>query len=85
MENIRPVNEPQPVAVEADRLGEPLVIVRGKTRRRVASVQDRWRIDDLWWRQPLSRLYYSVVVDDGMLLTLFHDLVDNTWALQRYE
>lgn len=84
MENIRPVNEPRPVTVEADERGEPVVVVRGKARQRVASVQDRWRIDDLWWRQPLSRMYFEVVLDDGMLLTLFHDLVDDNWSLQRY-
>jgi hypothetical protein len=41
----------------------------------VASVQDRWRLDDEWWRErPISRLYHALVLEDGTLLTVYHDL-----------
>jgi hypothetical protein len=42
----------------------------GKTARRVESVQERWRIDDEWWRESISREYRSVVLDDGRVNTL---------------
>jgi hypothetical protein len=50
----------------------------------VARVQDRWRIDDEWWRaHPISRLYHTVLLSDGSLLTIYHDLIADRWFLQR--
>ncbi|MGQ9674387.1 MAG: hypothetical protein ACUVX1_01800 [Chloroflexota bacterium] len=48
----------------------------------VEEIRDRWRIDDEWWRRPISRLYYQVIMKDGRMLTLFHDLVDSGWFMQ---
>jgi hypothetical protein len=52
--------------------------------RAVRQLQDRWRIDDEWWRErPISRLYYTLLLDDGRLLTVYHDLLAETWFEQR--
>jgi len=49
----------------------------------VARVQDRWRIDDEWWRErPISRLYYTLLLDNGVPLTVYHDLVTDEWFEQ---
>jgi hypothetical protein len=49
--------------------------------RAVQAIQDRWRVDDEWWRErPISRLYYAVLLDNELLLTLFHDLIADTWC-----
>ena len=54
------------------------------TPRTVSRVQDIWRIDDEWWRErPISRLYYLLLLDPDTLLTIFHDLVTDTWYEQR--
>jgi len=51
----------------------------------VAAVQSVWRIEDEWWRdRPISRLYYSLCLEDGPMVTVFKDLVDSTWWEQRY-
>jgi len=55
----------------------------GKTARRVEAVRERWRIDDEWWRQTISRKYRVVVLDDGKVITLYHDLLDRLWYAQR--
>ena len=48
------------------------------------SIQDRWRIDDEWWRErPISRLYYSLLLEDESLVTLYHDLINDKWFEQR--
>ncbi len=81
----RAVNTPVPVRVQADAAGRPLLVQRrGWLRaRRVARVQDIWRIDDEWWRErPVSRLYYTLLLEDGLLLTVYHDLVEDTWYHQ---
>jgi len=49
----------------------------------VLQVRERWRIDDEWWRAPISRLYYQVVMEGGRSLTLYHDLEEDGWYRQQ--
>jgi hypothetical protein len=80
----RPVNVPEPVKVEEDDFGFP-VAVREKRRQAVAAVEDRWRIDDEWWRaEPVTRLYYTVRFTSGQRLVLYKDLHDSCWYKQAY-
>ncbi len=80
----RPVNAPESVRVEEDASGLPLA-VRTKRRQVVAAVEDRWRIDDEWWRsEPVVRLYYTVRLASGQRLVLYKDLNDSGWYRQSY-
>ena len=57
---------------------------QGRNRCRV-TVRSVWRIDDEWWRgEPVSRLYYSVLLETGVVMTIFRDLTTNKWHKQRY-
>lgn len=81
---IRPVNLPEPVSVEENPSGEPLAL---KTTRRQAiiTIEDRWRIDDEWWRrEPVSRLYYAVRLASGQRLVLSKNIIDGGWYRQSY-
>ena len=50
----------------------------------IASIADTWEIHDEWWRgQPIARLYYRVVTQEGRHLTIFRDLVDGQWYRQK--
>jgi hypothetical protein len=50
----------------------------------VAQIQDCWRIDDEWWRErPVVRLYYTLRLEGDVLVTLYHDLITDTWHEQR--
>jgi hypothetical protein len=51
----------------------------------VASVDDRWKVVDEWWRGPdqqIARMYYSLVLENGQRATLFHDLSSEAWYRQ---
>ena len=73
-DTFKPVNLPEPVQVEEDRSGLPLA-VRMPRRQAVTAIEDRWRIDDEWWRsEPVSRLYYAVLFASGQRLVLYKDL-----------
>ena len=79
-----PLARPVTVTVHTDERGEPShVRLPGKTARRVEAVRERWRIDDEWWREPISREYLAVVLDDGRMLTLYQDLSDGLWYAQK--
>jgi hypothetical protein len=64
--------------------GRPAILVERGRRRRIERIQDGWRIDDEWWRDPISRRYYQLVLDDGSLRTVYQDLVDGRWYEQGY-
>lgn len=82
---LRPLREPRPVGVEADGEGRPVAVVLRGERLRVAEVQDVWRIDDEWWRErPVSRLYFSLLLEDGRVATVYRDLVNGWWFQQKF-
>jgi hypothetical protein len=80
----RPVNLPEPVQVEEGPGGLPRV-VRLPRRQKVDAVEDRWRLDDEWWRrEPVVRLYCAVRLASGQRLELYKDLVTGAWYKQAY-
>lgn len=82
---LRPLAQPQPLRVETDARSLPSAVQFEGEMRAVAVVQDRWRIDDEWWREtPVSRLYYAIQLEGGRVITVYQDLVGGAWWLQRY-
>jgi hypothetical protein len=59
--------------------------VKTPRRQAIKTIEDRWRIDDEWWRrEPVSRRYYAVRLASGQRLVLYKDLIDNRWYRQSY-
>jgi hypothetical protein len=50
----------------------------------VREIQDIWRIDDEWWREPVRRFYYRVLLSNGHLCTIYQDQVQEQWFMQGY-
>ena len=76
------VNMPEPVSVIEDSSCFPVALM---TRRKqsVMAIEDRWRIDDEWWRlKPVSRIYYTVLLVSGHRLALYKDLITGNWYRQ---
>ena len=77
---LRPLAAPTRVRVRTGEHGHPCAVLVEGIVRDVTSIQDRWRIDDEWWRPaPVSRAYSSVILADGRHLILFQDLETNQW------
>jgi hypothetical protein len=80
----KPVNTPEPVKIEESASGGPLAI-RTPRRQAIAAIEDKWRLDDEWWRTvPVSRLYYAVRLASGQRLVLYKDLTNSGWYQQDY-
>ena len=80
----KPVNLPEPLSVEESSDGLP-VAVRLKRRQKIIAIEDCWRIDDEWWRsEPVSRLYYTVILASGQRMVLSKNLIDKCWYRQSY-
>jgi hypothetical protein len=72
---------PQPVEVETDPDGTPLLC----DGTRVDSVRERWLVEDRWWTpKPLRREYFELVLEDGRNLVVFREPPDGVrWYEQR--
>jgi hypothetical protein len=79
---LRSLHQPKLIHGAADAKGKPTMLVINGQRKQVASIEDRWRIDDEWWRKEISRMYFDVILEDGQRLTVFHDLIADAWYLQ---
>jgi len=80
----RPLYSPEPLLVREDSSGSPVRV--GEGRRTVIAIEDKWRIDDEWWRrEPVSRMYYAVILDNGQRQVIYKDLVNGHWYRQRHE
>ena len=85
-DRLRAVNVPQPAVVELDAGGSPAKIEMNSDVREpvtIEAVRETWRIDDEWWREPVRRKYFEVLVEGGGRMVLFVDLVTLEWFVQK--
>ena len=77
----KPLNMPEQLVVREDSTGKPIRV--GKGYLIVADIEDKWRIDDEWWRtEPISSMYYSISLNNGMRLIIYKDLIKGHWYRQ---
>ena len=69
------------IQVELDGAGLPLVL-RWEGGSEVVEVCNQWRIEEAWWRRPVSRDYYKLA-GSRLLALVYRDRVDGTWHLER--
>lgn len=82
-DHLRSLNQPRPLQIQLEN-GLPVALIVNRQRQRVASIQDTWIIEDEWWRQPISRQYFAVLLITGQAQTIYHDRVSNRWFTQAY-
>jgi hypothetical protein len=76
------LNEPEQIGIQESASGLPIA-VRAPGQQSIATIEDRWRIDDEWWRsEPVSRLYYAIITASGQRIVIYKDLVDKRWYRQ---
>jgi len=82
-DRLRALNVPQRVEVELDERGVP-AFVKPKTGngKRIESIGETWRIDDEWWRRPISRRHVEAILERGKRVVLFEDLITAEWWMQ---
>ena len=80
-DRLRSLNAARAVRVEADAAGTPLSVDDGVPRA-VELIRESWRVDDEWWRAPIARHYFDLVLEGGKRVLLFRDLLTGDWSLQ---
>jgi hypothetical protein len=77
----RLVDPPLDVGVELDAEGIPIRLHRPVVGGLEAVAH--WRVDTDWWRKPVLREYWRVIVDGSFVCEVFHDPGSDTWFLDR--
>lgn len=80
--HLRPLATPRSLRVRADDRGRPLAVWSGRRWSHVEAIRESWRIDDEWWRDPVSREYHVVVLEGGRVATIYRDLWGSGWYRQ---
>lgn len=84
VDRLRPLNQLRRAAVELDANGLPAFITEHGQRHAITGYQDRWRIDEEWWRDPIVRTYWQVHLANGGVRTLCQDEINQEWNTQSY-
>jgi hypothetical protein len=79
---VRSVSGPRPIGVQTDAMGQPVAVQRrgwpGPIA--VARVQDRWMVEDEWWREhPIGRFYHTLLLEDGSRVEAYYDMPTERW------
>lgn len=48
----------------------------------IEAIGEIWRVDDEWWRKPISRRYVEVMLEGGRHTVLYQDLFTQAWFEQ---
>ena len=92
-EPVQVVTDPagRPVSVSARR-SLPARSKRGRPgtariskMQTVAAIDDRWKINDEWWRGPdeeIERMYYSLLLESGHKTVVYQDMKSGDWFRQ---
>ena len=80
---LRALNLPR--ALHVDEIdGKPTRVQTTTGLIDIETTRERWRIDDEWWRRPISRMYFQVLLASSDQLTIFKDLETGQWFQQQY-
>lgn len=79
---LQPLNLPRPLRVRTGSGGRPCLLYLQGGVRRVRHILEIWQVDDEWWRNPISRRYARLVLEDGRIVTVYRDLLTRRWFLQ---
>ncbi len=75
--------QPQQIAVKTNDLGEPVAIYRGGRCDQVISISRRWRVNESWWRQEVSREYFQIETARGLVGEVYRNMLSGLWYLHR--
>ena len=62
--------------------GAPVALRWKEVWHPVLHIALRWRVDLRWWRARIHREYFKLLAGQ-MALVIYHDLLDDVWAIQR--
>ena len=73
----------RPVRVRLDAEGVPTHLESAAGWQAVTRVLNRWRIECDWWRSPVSREYWRLLIDDELAIECYCNRASAEWFVER--
>jgi hypothetical protein len=77
------LEKPEELRVTANVQGIPLTLARNGDRQRVTRVYEEWQNDEQLFGQEMSRHYFRVKTNKGMVCDIYRDMPGGGWYLSR--
>lgn len=71
------------INVTSDALALPQTFLWQGQLHPVQQIAKQWREDQGWWKRRVWREYFKVATATGLLVIIYHDLLTESWYLQR--
>ena len=72
---------PTAIDVTIDHGGAPIAI-SGAFNGSIEPIA-RWKVEGSWWDRPVVREYWKALLNNNLLVELYHDATTNQWFVER--
>jgi hypothetical protein len=77
------LEKPEELRVTVNIKGVPLTLARNGEKQRVTRVYESWQKVEEWWGKEITRNYFRVKTNKGMVCDIYRDMPDGGWFLSR--
>lgn len=77
------LEKPEELKVTVNIQGVPLTLARNGDRQRITRVYEQWQKIEQWFGRELSRHYFRVKTNKGMVCDIYRDMPGGSWYLLR--
>jgi hypothetical protein len=75
------LEKPEEVKVSVNVQGVPLTLARNGETQRVTKVYQNWRVAEEWWGKEITRNYFRVKTNKGLVCDIYRDMPAGGWYL----
>jgi hypothetical protein len=77
------LNPARPVRVRLDPEGIPTHLESAAGWQTISRILNRWRIECDWWRSPVSREYWRLLLTEDLALECYCERSTQEWFVER--
>ena len=77
------LEKPEELNVTVNVRGVPLTLARNGEKQRVTKVYQSWQRVEEWWGKEVTRNYFMVKTNKGMVCDIYRDTPEGGWYLSR--
>jgi len=77
------LEKPEELTVTMNVRGVPLTLARNGEKQRVTRVYRSWQSAEEWWGKEVTRNYFMVKTNKGLVCDIYRDMPGDIWYLSR--
>lgn len=77
------LEKPEELKVRVNIQGIPLSLARDGDRQRITRVYEEWQQTEEWWGKEMSRHYFRVKTNKGLVCDIYRDMPGGGWYLSK--